>query len=123
MAKKTDHYIEAPKVFADSQALSGRPVQIFHSDGEGVFSSKETQDILLKDKIRHEFSASLRLKYKPFRPEGQFLRGCVLPYYALVLLLVSGGKLKTTKFSLSMYCLQCLMKKTLGNLFLDKICC
>ena len=30
MAKKTGHYDATPKVLLDSQALSGRPVQMFH---------------------------------------------------------------------------------------------
>jgi hypothetical protein len=57
MAKKTGHYTATPNVFLDSAALSGRSVQNFHSDGEGVFISGETQEILAKEKIRHEFSA------------------------------------------------------------------
>ena len=57
MQKKTGHYAETPKIFLDSAALSGRRVQIFHSDGDGVFSSKETAAILAEEKIRHEYSA------------------------------------------------------------------
>ncbi len=57
MAKKIGHYTETPKIFLDAYALSGRRVQIFHSDGDGVFSSKETKDLLAKEKIRHEYSA------------------------------------------------------------------
>ena len=57
MNKKTGHYVVTPRVFLDSQALSGRPVQIFHSDGDGVFSSQETIDLLAKEKVRHEYSA------------------------------------------------------------------
>jgi transposase InsO family protein len=66
MPKKTGHYTETPKIFVDSQALSGRPVQIFHSDGDGVFSSKETQDFLLREKIRHEYSAPYDSNTNPF---------------------------------------------------------
>ena len=66
MSKKTGHYEAAPKVFLDTQALSGRPVQFFHSDGDGVFSSKETQDILMEAKIRHEFSAPYDSNTNPF---------------------------------------------------------
>ena len=66
MKKKIGHYTETPKIFADAQALSGRPVQIFHTDGDGVFSSKETQDILLRGKIRHEFSAPYDSNTNPF---------------------------------------------------------
>ena len=66
MSKKTGHYDVTPQVLLDAQALSGRPVQIFHSDGEGVFSSKETQDLLQKEKIRHEFSAPYDSNTNPF---------------------------------------------------------
>ena len=66
MSKKTGHYEAAPKVFLDTQALSGRPVQFFHSDGDGVFSSKETQEILMEAKIRHEFSAPYDSNTNPF---------------------------------------------------------
>ena len=57
MKKKTGHYEETPKIFLDSAALSGRRVQIFHSDGDGVFSSKKTTEMLAEEKIRHEYSA------------------------------------------------------------------
>ena len=64
--KKTDHYDVAPQVFIDSQALSGRPVQIFHSDGEGVFSGGRTLEILQEGKIRREFSAPYDSNTNPF---------------------------------------------------------
>jgi hypothetical protein len=57
MKKKTGHYTETPKIFLDAAALSGRRVQIFHSDGDGVFASKETERMLSEEKIRHEYSA------------------------------------------------------------------
>jgi transposase InsO family protein len=66
MAKKTGHYAVAPLVFVDSQALTGRPVQIFHTDGDGVFSSHETQELLQKEKIRHEYSAPYDSNTNPF---------------------------------------------------------
>ena len=66
MNKKTSHYEVAPRVFLDSQALSGRPVQIFHSDGDGVFASQETAELLAKEKIRHEFSAPYDSNTNPF---------------------------------------------------------
>ena len=66
MSKKTGHYLVAPKVFVDSQALSGRKVQIFHSDGDGVFSSQETKELLLNEKIRQEFSAPYDSNTNPF---------------------------------------------------------
>ena len=66
MQKKTEHYLVAPRVFLDSQALAGRPVQFFQSDGEGVFDSKETRDILEQYKIRQEFSAPYDSNTNPF---------------------------------------------------------
>ena len=66
MAKKTGHYLALPLVLADAQALSGRPVQIFHSDGDGVFTSEKTEKILLDAKIRHEFSAPYDSNTNPF---------------------------------------------------------
>jgi transposase InsO family protein len=57
MAKKTGHYEETPRIILDASALSGRRVQIFQTDGDGVFSSKQTTDMLAGEKIRHEFSA------------------------------------------------------------------
>ena len=36
--KKTDHYTCTPRVLLDARALSGRPVQIMQTDGDGVFS-------------------------------------------------------------------------------------
>ena len=66
MNKKIGHYDAAPQVFLDSQALSGRPVQIFHSDGDGVFASQETKNLLAKEKIRHEFSAPYDSNTNPF---------------------------------------------------------
>src|SRR6185437_16620294 len=55
--KKTDHYRDTPKVFVDAKALSGRDVQIFQTDGDGVFTGGQTQDMLQQFKIRHELSA------------------------------------------------------------------
>ena len=54
---KTDHYEDFPLVIAECRALSGKPLQIFRSDGEGVFSGGKTAAILLSEKVRHEFSA------------------------------------------------------------------
>jgi hypothetical protein len=56
-SQKTEHYDALPKVLLDSRALSGRPVQILQSDGDGVFTGKRTMEILETEKIRHEFSA------------------------------------------------------------------
>ena len=55
--KKTDHYDSTPQVFLDSWALSGRKVQIFQTDGDGVFTSTRTREILDSEKVRHEWSA------------------------------------------------------------------
>lgn len=55
--KKTGHYESTPKIFIDSWGLSGRKVQIFQSDGDGVFVSSETREILENEKVRHEWSA------------------------------------------------------------------
>lgn len=66
MAKKTGHYTETPKILLDSAALSGRRVQIFHSDGDGVFASGETNDLLTAEKIRHEYSAPYDSNTNPF---------------------------------------------------------
>ena len=54
---KTDHYRDLPQVIAECRALSGRPLQIFRSDGDGTFKSAEHAEIMLKEKIRHEFGA------------------------------------------------------------------
>ena len=56
----------APQVFTDSQALSGRPVQYFHTDGEGVFSGGRTAEILQEGRIRSEFSAPYDSNTNPF---------------------------------------------------------
>ena len=66
MKKKTGHYDETPKVLLDSAALSGRRVQIFHTDGDGVFSSKETASMMAEEKIRHEYSAPYDSNTNPF---------------------------------------------------------
>ena len=55
--KKTDHYATLPKVFLDSWALTSRKVQIFQSDGDGVFTSPITRQVLDSEKVRHEWSA------------------------------------------------------------------
>ena len=66
MTKKTGHYTETPKILVDSMALSGKKIQYFLSDGEGVFSSKVTAEILDKEKIRHEYSAPYDSNTNPF---------------------------------------------------------
>lgn len=84
MTKKTGHYKETPKILLDAAALSGRRVQFFHSDGDGVFCSKENNDMLAADKVRHEFSAMTPTPtLSSSVPDVQFLRGyfanCTLP--------------------------------------------
>ena len=41
----------------DSWALSSRKVQVFQSDGDGVFTSAITRQVLDSEKVRHEWSA------------------------------------------------------------------
>jgi hypothetical protein len=55
--KKTGHYESTPRVFVDAWGLSGNRVQVFQSDGDGVFLSKETRAMLDKEHVRHEMSA------------------------------------------------------------------
>ena len=64
--KKTDSYAATPKVFLDSWALSGRKVQIFQSDGEGVFMSGDLREILEAEKVRHEWGAPYDSDTNPF---------------------------------------------------------
>ena len=64
--KKTEHYTSTPRIFLDSRAISGRRVQIFQSDGEGVFISKENRLMLEAEKVRHELSAPYDSNTNPF---------------------------------------------------------
>lgn len=57
MRKKSDHYEALKKILSDCQAASGKPVQFFQSDGEGVFAAKETEEILVAAKVRHLWGA------------------------------------------------------------------
>ena len=57
MAKKTGHYTATPLVIADARAASGRKLQYFQSDGEGVFAGKETEALLTAEKARHLWGA------------------------------------------------------------------
>ena len=93
MKKTTGHYIALPLVLTDSQALSGRPVQYFHSDGEGVFTSKETQEILLGAKVRHEFSAPFDSNTNPFveRARRTVFEGVCRSFFGRMHLRVSGA--------------------------------
>ena len=50
-------YRDLPQVLLDARALSGRPVQILQSDGDGVFTGNTLKEILVSEKVRHEFSA------------------------------------------------------------------
>ena len=79
MSKKTGHCEAAPKVFLDTQALSGRRVQFFHSNGDGVFSSKETQEILMKAKFAMNFPPPMTQTLTPLSSaqDARYLRGCV----------------------------------------------
>ena len=53
MAKKTGHYEAFPKVVADAKAASGRALRFFQTDGDGVFSGKQYENMLLSEKVRH----------------------------------------------------------------------
>jgi hypothetical protein len=55
--KKTGHYEDTPRIFLDAWALSGKKVQVFQSDGDGVFTSAETRKMLEEQHVRHEWSA------------------------------------------------------------------
>ena len=55
--KKTGHYADTPRIFVDAKALSGRDVQIFQTDGDGTFAGKQTDEIMMQFKVRHEVSA------------------------------------------------------------------
>ena len=55
--KKTGHYESTPKIFVDAWGLSGKHVQVFQTDGDGVFTSTQTRDMLEEEKVRHEYSA------------------------------------------------------------------
>jgi hypothetical protein len=64
--KKTEHYVSTPKIFIDSWALSSRKIQFFQTDGDGVFASAETRDMLESEKVRHEWSAPYDSNTNPF---------------------------------------------------------
>jgi hypothetical protein len=66
MAKKTGHYTATPTVIADARAASGRKLQFFQSDGEGVFASKETEEMLMTEKVRHLWGAPYDSNTNPF---------------------------------------------------------
>jgi hypothetical protein len=55
--RKTGHYDSTPQIFTDAWGLSGRRVQVFQSDGDGVFTSSETREMLQTHTVRHEYSA------------------------------------------------------------------
>jgi transposase InsO family protein len=54
---KTEHYTSTPAIFTDAWAISGRKVQVFQTDGDGVFASAETRQLLETERVRHEWSA------------------------------------------------------------------
>jgi hypothetical protein len=66
MAKKTGHYKATPEVIADARAASGRRLQFFQSDGEGVFTSGETTTMLANFKVRHLWGAPYDSNTNPF---------------------------------------------------------
>jgi transposase InsO family protein len=71
MAKKSGHYEAAPRVFADARAASGRRLRYFQSDGDGVFRSKETAQLLEKLKVRHLWGAPYDSDTNPFIERGR----------------------------------------------------
>jgi len=66
MNKKTGHYEALKQIIADSKAASGKSLQYFQSDGEGVFRSEITAEILLAEKIRHLWGAPNDSNTNPF---------------------------------------------------------
>jgi hypothetical protein len=66
MAKKTGHYDVLPLVIADAKAASRRDLRFFQTDGEGVFSGKATEELLLAAKVRHLWGAPYDSNTNPF---------------------------------------------------------
>jgi hypothetical protein len=66
MAKKSGHYDATPRVIADARAASGKRLQYFQSDGEGVFASGETDSLCQAEKVRHQWSAPHDSNSNPF---------------------------------------------------------
>ena len=64
--RKVEHYISTPKIFVDSWGLSGRKVQILRTDGDTVFGSVETREMLEAHQVRHEYSAPYDSNTNPF---------------------------------------------------------
>ena len=61
MPKKTGHV-----VIADARAASGRRLQFFQTDGEGVFASKKTEELLQQEKVRHLWGSPGDSNTNPF---------------------------------------------------------
>ena len=53
-------------MFVDSWGLSGNRVQVFRSDGDGVFTSVENRKMLEAERVRHECSAPYDSDTNPF---------------------------------------------------------
>ena len=66
MHKKVGHYLATPKIIADAQAASGRRLQYFQTDGEGVFAGEQTAGLLEGEKIRHLWGAPHDSNTNPF---------------------------------------------------------
>jgi len=66
MKKKIGHYEALQQIIADSKAASGKSLQYFQSDGEGVFVAERTTEILLAEKIRHLWGAPNDSNTNPF---------------------------------------------------------
>ena len=101
MAKKTGHYQATPAVIADAQAASGRKLQYFQSDGDTVFSSKET-GIFQDRACRHLWGAAGDSDTNPHtrEQEERFLKELLLLFFALVRQVISGGRQRITKYLL-----------------------
>ena len=57
LSSKTDHYRAMREVIQDARARSGRPMRFFKTDGDGIFTGEEAEDIYEQFSIRHIQSA------------------------------------------------------------------
>ena len=57
LREKTDQYRSLVEVMADLRARSGRALRFFKTDGDGIFTGGEAQEIYLKHSVRHIQSA------------------------------------------------------------------
>ena len=106
--RKVEHYISTPKIFVDSWELSGRKVQILRTDGNSVFGSVKTREIVEAYQVRHEYSAPYDSDTNPFvkRARRTVFEGCAQPCSALEFLLAFGERLRVTRSTRSTICLR-----------------